>query len=95
MPEPYDLDADPIFRILMTGRAQNLQEAERLYLDEALPEVYALLAGPLTGDELARHPLVVMYLRHGSRPWEDALARTPKPASPRLLPPCRRPACRA
>jgi len=68
-----DLDDDPVFRLLLSGRARTAQEAERIYLDNALPEVLALLASPLSDDELARHPLVVMYRTHGSRGWEDSL----------------------
>lgn len=68
-----ELDADPVFRLLLSGRARTAQEAERLYLDDALPEVLALLASPLSDDELTRHPLLVMYRNHGSRGWEDSL----------------------
>lgn len=68
-----DLDADPVFRLLLSGRARTAGEAERIYLDDALPEVLALLASPLSDDELARHPLVVLYRTHGSRGWEDSL----------------------
>lgn len=70
---PSDLDHDPIFQLLVSGQARNLREAEELYLDAALPEALALLAGPLSDDELARHPLMIMYRTHGSRGWEDSL----------------------
>ena len=68
-----ELFADPVFQILLSGRATTLSEAENLYLDEALPEAYALLDGPLSQEELGRHPLMVLYRNYGSRPWEDAL----------------------
>jgi hypothetical protein len=44
-----------------------------MYLDTAYPEALALLAGPLSDEELGRHPLFVLYRSHGSRPREDSL----------------------
>jgi hypothetical protein len=44
-----------------------------MYLDASLPEVIRLLESPLSDEELGRHPLLVMYSRHGSRGWEDSL----------------------
>jgi hypothetical protein len=64
---------DPVDRLLLTGRARTVHEAEEMYLDSAYPEVLALLASPLSNEELGRHPLFVMYRSHGSRPREDSL----------------------
>jgi hypothetical protein len=76
MSEPHheldELDRDPVFRLLLTGQANTLGEAEEMYLDSALPEAYALLASGLSDEELEKHPLLVMYRRHGSRGWEDS-----------------------
>jgi hypothetical protein len=65
--------SDPVERLLLTGEARTVHEAEEIYLDAAYPEVLALLAGPLSNEELGRHPLFVMYRSHGSRPREDSL----------------------
>ena len=64
---------DPVERLLLTGRARTVYEAEEMYLDSAYPQVLALLASPLSNEELGRHPLFVMYRSHGSRPREDSL----------------------
>jgi hypothetical protein len=64
---------DPVERLLLTGRARTVREAEEMYLDSAYPEVLALLESPLTNEELGRHPLLVLYRSHGSRPREDSL----------------------
>ncbi len=65
--------ADPVERLLLTGRARTVHEAEEMYLDSAYDEVLALLAGPLSDEELGRHPLLLLYRSHGSRPREDSL----------------------
>jgi hypothetical protein len=72
---PQDLlaAADPVERLLLTGAAATVYEAEEQYLDAAYPEVLALLASPLSDEELGRHPLFVLYRSHGSRPREDSL----------------------
>jgi hypothetical protein len=44
-----------------------------MYLDAAYPAVLALLATPLSNEELGRHPLFVLCRSHGSRPREDSL----------------------
>ena len=67
------LTDDPVARLLLSGRADTLREAEELYLDECLPEVIRLLQGPLSDEELGHHPLMVMLRAHGSRGWEDAI----------------------
>ena len=64
---------DPVIRLLLSGEARTLHEAEEKYLDSAMPEILALLAGPLTDEELARHPLLLMIRAHGSRGWEDSI----------------------
>jgi hypothetical protein len=68
-----ELDHDPVLRLLLTCQAQTVAEAEEMYLDASLPEVVRLLQSPLSDDELGRHPLLVMFRRHGSRGWEDSL----------------------
>ena len=58
--EDEDLSAlmrDAIARLLSSGKAQTLWEAEEMYLDSCLPEVIKLLEGPLSNEELAHHPL--------------------------------------
>jgi hypothetical protein len=67
------LITDPVERLLLTGRAKTVREAEEMYLDSAYVEVLALLASPLSDEELGRHPLLVLYRSHGSRPREDSL----------------------
>ncbi len=64
---------DPVERLLITGRARTVHEAEELYLDSAHGQVLALLASPLSDEALGRHPLFVLYRSHGSRPREDCL----------------------
>jgi hypothetical protein len=64
---------DPVERLLLTGRARTVHEAEEMYLDSAYPQVLALLEGPLSNEDLGRHPLLLMYRSHGSRPREDSL----------------------
>jgi hypothetical protein len=65
--------SDPVERLLLTGQARTVHEAEEKYLDSAYPQVLALLASSLSDDDLGRHPLFVMYRSHGSRPREDSL----------------------
>jgi hypothetical protein len=64
---------DPVIRLLLRGEAHTLHEAEEKYLDAAIPEILDLLRGPLSNQELARHPLLNLVLAHGSRGWEDSL----------------------
>ncbi len=76
MEDLADLDAivtDPVERLLLTGRARTVHEAEEMYLDSAYDEILTLLAGPLSDVELGRHPLFALYRSHGSRPREDSL----------------------
>jgi hypothetical protein len=55
----------------LSGRASAAREAEELYLSSAHDEALMLLGSPLSDDELARHPLFVLFRTHGSRPRED------------------------
>lgn len=64
---------DPIFQLLESGKARTWREAERIYLDEAWPEIMALVASPLANEELVRHPLIQLLAEHGSRGWEDSV----------------------
>lgn len=64
---------DPVERMLLTGQASTLREAEELYLDSAYAGALTLLASPLSNEELGRHPLFTLYRSHGSRPREDSL----------------------
>ena len=68
-----ELDNDPVLHLLLTGQAQTAAEAEEMYLNASLPEVLRLLESALSDEELGRHPLLVMFRRHGSRGWEDSL----------------------
>ena len=70
LPDPID---DAILRYLLSGKAKTLDQAEEMFLDDSLPEVARLVATIASDDELARHPLMVMMLRRGSRGWEDSL----------------------
>jgi hypothetical protein len=64
---------DPVIQLLLRGEALSLHEAEAKYLDAAMLEILALLGGPLSNAELARHPLLNLVLAHGSRGWEDSI----------------------
>ena len=39
---------DPVLQLILSGRAEDLDAAEELYLNEALPEIYKLIGSPLT-----------------------------------------------
>ncbi len=64
---------DPVIRLLLSGEARILHEAEEKCLDSAMPEILELLAGPLSREELVRHPLLQLLRAHGSRGWEDSI----------------------
>ena len=53
--------------------AATLHDAEEMYLDQSLPQLLELLRGPLSDEELGRHPLLTMLRTHGSRGREDSL----------------------
>lgn len=64
---------DPVVNLLLSGRAQDLDEAEEMYLDEHIPDVLRLVASDLSDSEFRRHPLIALLLARGSRGFEDAL----------------------
>jgi len=64
---------DPVVQLLLDGRAESLQEAQELYLNEHLHEVFDLVLSPLSDDEFRRHPLISLLLSCGSRGYEDSL----------------------
>ena len=67
------IDDDPVLRLLFSGAAATLDEAEELYLDASMPEIVCLLGSSLSDEELCRHPLLILLRSHGSRGWEDSL----------------------
>ena len=76
MPSENDVPGvtdDPALRLIFEGRAANLHDAEELYLNESLDAISALIASPLSNDELVRHPLMRLLAAHGMRGWEDSL----------------------
>lgn len=68
-----EIDQDPVLRLLLSGRARTLDEAEEAYLDASMPEILRLIAGDLPDEVLSRHPLLALLRAHGSRGWEDSL----------------------
>ncbi len=68
-----EVDDDPVICFLLSGAATTLHDAEEMYLDASLPQVLELLRGPLSDQELSRHPLLLLLLAHGSRAREDSL----------------------
>ena len=64
---------DPVVELLLTGRADTADQAERLYLEEHLDEVMGLVNSPLSDEEFRRHPLIAILLGRGSRGWEDSI----------------------
>ena len=68
-----DQFTDPVERLLIAGKASTVFEAEEIVLNESLDEVTGLLLGPLTDDELGRHPLLMLYRTRGSPSREDDL----------------------
>jgi hypothetical protein len=67
------LDDDPVAQLLLSGRAETFEAAEDQYLDENLPLIYNLLAGPMSNEELLQHPIFQMLYFRSSRGWEDSL----------------------
>ena len=65
--------ADPVERLLLQDSTLTVFAAEEAYLDAAYAEALALLAGPLSDDELAMHPLFQLYRSYGSPGREDSL----------------------
>jgi hypothetical protein len=64
---------DPVLRLILEGKARNLDEAEEMYLDESLPEVLELLGKPIPNEELVDHPLLKLLRVRGSRGREDSI----------------------
>ena len=64
---------DPVLRRILDGEASSLHEAEEQYLDDSLPDIFALIASPLDNDELLARPIIQLLLSHGTRGWEDSL----------------------
>jgi hypothetical protein len=64
---------DPIVQLLLSGRADTIRAAERLYVEEHLDEVVDLVNSPLSDDEFRQHPLIATLLSRGSRGWEDSI----------------------
>ncbi len=77
--EPRHLDpfldpfTDPVERLLLTGAATSVADAEEIVLNTSLDTVAQLLRTPLSDEELGRHPLLALYRTRGSRPREDDL----------------------
>jgi len=68
-----ELEEDPVVRLLLTGQATTVDEAEEMYLDASMPEVLRLVGSNLSDDALSNHPLFVLLRSHGSRGWEDSI----------------------
>jgi hypothetical protein len=64
---------DPVAELLLRGDATTPSEAERLYLERHLDEVFLLVQSPISDEEFRRQPLIAMLFSHGSRGWEDSL----------------------
>jgi len=64
---------DPVIRLLLSGEAKTLHEAEEKYPDSATLELLELLGSSMTSEELLRHPLLQLLRAHGSRGWEDSI----------------------
>lgn len=68
---------DPVMKLLLTGQAATVREAERKFLADNVElitqQVIELVASDLSEDELSLHPLALLLRGHGSRHWEDSL----------------------
>jgi hypothetical protein len=64
---------DPVLRLIISGEAKTLDEAEELYLDRSLPAIFELIGSPRSNVELERHPLFELLRRRGMRGREDSL----------------------
>ena len=71
--DPLAAVTDPVERLLLTGAASTVFEAEERYLDGAHEEALRLLRSPLSDEELGNHPLMVLFRSYGSPPREDSL----------------------
>ena len=66
------LTGDPVADLIVMGRAETVEQAEEMYLDEHLDDVVALVESGLSDQEFRRHPLIALLLARGSRSWEDS-----------------------
>jgi hypothetical protein len=75
MPVTNEVDPldDPVIRLVATGQAKSLDEAEEMHLNQSMPEILALIGSSLSRDELIRHPLIQLLLRRGMRGREDSI----------------------
>jgi hypothetical protein len=64
---------DPVLQLILCGRAKSLDEAEELFLDQALPAIVELIGSPIGNAELESHPLLVLLRSRGVRGREDSL----------------------
>lgn len=67
------LTDDPVMRLIYTGQAQSLAEAEEMYLSASLDEVEVLAGSSMTNDQLREHPLIKLFATRAGRGWEDSL----------------------
>ena len=70
---PGSVHDDPVAALLLEGRATTAAEAERMYLEEHLDQVFQLAASPMSDAEFRQQPLIILLLSHGSRGWEDSV----------------------
>jgi hypothetical protein len=70
--DAFDSSGDPVADLLIAGRAETIEQAEEIYLNENLDTLLALVDSQLSDEEFRRHPLVQLLLSRGSRPWEDS-----------------------
>ncbi len=73
MADLLGIATDPVVRMLLTGEATTVFEAEEKFLDASYPDALSLLTSPLSDKELAEHPLFRLYRSYGSPPREDSL----------------------
>jgi hypothetical protein len=65
--------ADPVLRLICTGRAKTLDEAEEMYLDESMPEIMRLVGSSMSNAELQEHPLLRLLYSRRMGGLEDSL----------------------
>lgn len=68
-----EITDDPVLLLILDGRADNLHDAEEMFLDASLDEIFRLIDSPIDNETLFRHPLMQLLASHGSRGWEDSL----------------------
>lgn len=73
MEEIPGITDDPVNRLLFTGEAQTVSEAEEMYLSASLDEAEELAGSSLTNDQLREHPLIKLFATRAGRGWEDSL----------------------